>query len=35
MTASHASLRDDFEVSCPELDAAVERRSAPARWEPG
>lgn len=23
MTASHASLRDDFEVSCPELDAAV------------
>jgi galactokinase len=24
MTASHASLRDDFEVSCPELDVAVE-----------
>jgi galactokinase len=24
MTASHASLRDDYEVSCPELDAAVE-----------
>jgi galactokinase len=24
MTASHASLRDDFEVSCPELDAVVE-----------
>jgi len=24
MLASHASLRDDFEVSCPELDAAVE-----------
>ena len=23
-TASHASLRDDFEVSCPELDVAVE-----------
>lgn len=23
MTASHASLRDDFEVSCPELDVAV------------
>lgn len=23
MTASHASLRDDFEVSCPELDAIV------------
>ena len=24
MTASHASLRDDFEVSCPELDLLVE-----------
>jgi galactokinase len=24
MKASHASLRDDYEVSCPELDAAVE-----------
>ena len=24
MAASHASLRDDFEVSCPELDALVE-----------
>ena len=24
MTASHASLRDDYEVSCPELDVAVE-----------
>ena len=23
MTASHESLRDDYEVSCPELDAAV------------
>ena len=23
MVASHASLRDDYEVSCPELDAAV------------
>ncbi len=23
-TASHASLRDDYEVSCPELDVAVE-----------
>jgi galactokinase len=22
--ASHASMRDDFEISCPELDAAVE-----------
>jgi galactokinase len=24
MTASHESLRDDFEVSCAELDAAVD-----------
>jgi galactokinase len=24
LDASHASLRDDFEVSCPELDLAVE-----------
>ncbi len=24
MTASHASLRDDFEVSCPELDLLVD-----------
>lgn len=24
LTASHESLRDDFEVSCPELDTAVE-----------
>jgi len=24
LTASHESLRDDFEVSCPELDVAVE-----------
>ena len=24
MAASHASLRDDFEVSCPELDLLVE-----------
>jgi galactokinase len=24
MNASHASLRDDFEVSCPELDLLVE-----------
>jgi galactokinase len=26
--ASHASLRDDFEVSCPELDAAVDTAMA-------
>ena len=26
MDASHASLRDDFEVSCPELDIMVECR---------
>jgi len=24
MAASHAALRDDYEVSCPELDAVVE-----------
>ena len=33
MYQSHRSLRDDFEVSCPELDTLVERgraRSAPA-----
>jgi galactokinase len=24
LVASHASLRDDFEVSCPELDTAVD-----------
>ena len=28
LLASHASLRDDFEVSCPELDAAVETAMA-------
>ena len=31
MYASHASLRDDFEVSCPELDAVVEIAQAWAR----
>jgi galactokinase len=31
MSASHASLRDDYEVSCPELDEAVAAASA----EPG
>jgi len=31
MYASHASLRDDYEVSCPELDAVVQiaRRLGP------
>ena len=28
MAASHASLRDDYEVSCPELDAVVELAGA-------
>ena len=28
MAASHASLRDDYEVSCAELDAAVEAATA-------
>ncbi len=28
MNASHASLRDDFEVSCPELDRLVELAQA-------
>ncbi len=31
MSASHTSLRDDYEVSCPELDEAV----AAAQTEPG
>ena len=28
MSASHASLRDDYEVSCAELDALVELATA-------
>ena len=28
MDASHASLRDDYEVSCPELDTAVDTARA-------
>jgi len=31
MVASHVSLRDDYEVSCPELDLAVDEALA----EPG
>ncbi len=34
--ASHASMRDDFEISCPELDLAVGTApSRPARSAPG
>jgi galactokinase len=29
---SHASLRDDYEVSCPELDLAVETAHAAGAW---
>ena len=32
MSASHASLRDDFEVSCPELDLAVEAALDAGAW---
>ncbi|MBE6483877.1 MAG: galactokinase [Actinomycetaceae bacterium] len=32
MDASHASLRDDYEVSCPELDTAVEASRAAGAW---
>jgi len=32
LLASHASLRDDFVVSCPELDAAVEAAVAAGAW---
>ncbi len=32
LAASHASLRDDFEVSCPELDLAVEAGLAAGAW---
>jgi len=28
LNASHASMRDDFEISCPELDVAVEAATA-------
>jgi galactokinase len=30
--ASHASMRDDFEISCLELDLAVERSRAAGAW---
>ena len=33
--ASHASMRDDFEISCPELDVAVEAARRAARSAPG
>ena len=33
MNASHVSLRDDYEVSCPELDAMVAAAwEQPGRW---
>lgn len=32
MTASHASLRDDYEVSCPELDLAVAAALDAGAW---
>jgi galactokinase len=32
MTASHASLRDDYEVSCRELDVAVEAALEAGAW---
>jgi galactokinase len=32
LNSSHASLRDDFEVSCPELDLAAEIACAAGAW---
>ena len=32
LVASHASLRDDYEVSCSELDLAVEAATAAGAW---
>jgi len=32
MYASHASLRDDYEVSCPELDCLVELARSAGEW---
>ena len=33
--ASHASLRDDYEVSCDELDVSVEAARRPVPSAPG
>ena len=35
LNASHASLRDDFEISWPEADVRWKPPSAPGRWGPG
>ena len=35
LTQSHVSLRDDFEVSWPEADVAVEVAVAAGGWGPG
>ena len=35
LTASHQSLRDDYEVSCAELDLAVQTALTAGRWVPG
>lgn len=35
LTASHRSLWDDFEVSWPELETAVESAQAAGAWGPG
>lgn len=32
LSASHASLREDYRVSCPELDTAVEATEAAGAW---
>lgn len=34
MLRSHYSLRDDYEVSCPELDLVVETMVKNGAWEP-
>ena len=35
MLASHVSMRDDFEISCAELDAVVETATARGASAPG